>query len=196
MNDIEIYLQSMKHTCPLIEDRHLIQFKEALRIRHFGKNEEVYSHGEHHDTIFFVTQGLVRSYYLNTKGEEKNAWFIKEYEFITDYPCFLSGRKSNYTFQCMEDTKGVELPKEAIYEAYGAYSSIEKYGRLIAEEVVKMMQTRIEDLLFLSAKERYQKVLAYENDLVNRISVSHLASYLGIERQSLTRIRKEILHQK
>lgn len=186
----------MKHTCPLIEDQQLVRFREALQVRHFGKNEEVYRVQEHHNTIIFITQGLVRSYYLNAKGEEKNAWFIKEFEFITDYPSFLSGSKSSYTFQCLEDTTGVELPKEAIYEAYYAFSSIEKYGRLIAEEVVKMMQTRIEDLLFLSAKERYQKVLEHENELVNRISVSHLASYLCIERQSLTRIRKEILLQK
>jgi len=55
------------------------------------------------------------------------------------------------------------------------------------------MQERIESLLFLTAKQRYEYVLNQENNLVNRISVAALASYLGIERQTLTRIRKDII---
>ena len=196
MNEIDIYLQSMQHMCPLIKDEHLIRFKEALIVKHFSKNDEVFSLNQQHNSIVFITTGLVRSYYINSKGEEKNSWFIKEYEFVTDYPCFLTGSPSSYTFQCLEETTGVILPKQAIYQAYEEHGSIDKYGRLIAEEVVKMMQARIEDLLFLPAKERYQKILENESDLVKRISVSQLSSYVGIERQSLTRIRKEILNQK
>jgi CRP-like cAMP-binding protein len=196
MNDIEIYLQSMQHICPSIKDEHLIRFRETLSVQHFSKNEEVFRLNQQHNSIVFITKGLVRSYYINEKGEEKNSWFIKEYEFATDYPCFLTGRPSNYTFQCLEETTGVILPKKAIYQGYDDFASLDKYGRLIAEEVVKMMQARIEDLLFLPAKERYQKILENESDLVKRISVSHLSSYVGIERQSLTRIRKELSNQK
>ncbi|MDA9774652.1 Crp/Fnr family transcriptional regulator [Saprospiraceae bacterium] len=196
MNEIDIYLKTMKTICPEIEDRHLVKFKETLSIRYFKKGDEVFTLNQSHNAIIFVTSGLVRSYYIDAKGQEKNAWFIKEYEFLTDYPCFLSKTKSRYAFQCQEDVSCVVLPQKAIYEAYSEFSSIEKYGRLIAEEVVKMMQARIEDLSFLSAKERYKKVLKLEGDLVNRISIGQLASYIGIERQSLTRIRKELHAEK
>lgn len=196
MSEIDYYLQTMKQICPLIEDNHLLEFRDRLCVQEFAKGEFIFPLHIHHDFIVFITQGLVRTFYVNDRGEEKNAWFTWESQFVTDYPCFLSGEKSNYAFQCMEATRGVLLPKQAIYEGYNTHASLEKYGRLIAEEVVKSMQTRIEDLLFLSAKERYVKTLENESELVQRISIGQLASYLGIERQTLTRIRKEVLLEK
>lgn len=196
MNEIDIYLHTMQSMCPMIKNEDLANFKESLSIKTFQKGEIIFPIYEQHDSIIFVTKGLVRAFYINSKGEEKNAWFVKEYEFVSDYPSFLSNSKSNYTFQCIENTVGVVLPKKSIFKAYSEHSSIEKYGRLIAEEVVKMMQFRIEELLFYSAKERYKMVLENESDLVARISLNHLSSYIGIERQSLTRIRKEIFSEK
>lgn len=195
MNEIEVYIGSMKSFCPEILDEHLVEFKKSLEIINKKKKDYIFKEQEVHNAIYFVISGLVRSCYLNDKGDEKNAWFIQENDFVTDYPCFLESTSSHYTFQCLEDCVLVKLPKEAILTAYNTFPSIDKYGRLIAEEIIKMMQYRIESLLFLSAKERYLQVLNNERNLVNRVSVAALSSYLGIERQTLTRIRKEIMNQ-
>jgi CRP/FNR family transcriptional regulator len=194
MNPIDIYIQSMKIMCPSIEDTHLEEFKSSLTIKTFNKGEYVFQVNEKHEFILFITTGLVRAFYRNEKGDEKNAWFVKENEFITDYPSFLQSCPSNYAFQCLENTTAVLLSKKAIIEAYQNFTTIDNYGRKIAEEVVKMMQMRIESLLFLSATDRYKEFLKTEINLSKRISLSQLASYLGIERQTLTRIRKELLH--
>jgi len=194
MNPIDIYIQSMKIMCPSIDDTHLVSFKLSLEIKNFKKGEHVFQVNQRHESVLFITSGLVRAFYINEKGEEKNAWFVKEYEFITDYPSFLQSCSSNYAFQCLENTTAVQLPKKAILEAYQNFTSIDNYGRKIAEEVVKMMQMRIESLLFFSATDRYIDFLKNESDLASRISLSQLASYLGIERQTLTRIRKELRH--
>ena len=63
---------------------------------------------------------------------------------------------------------------------------------IIPEEVLKMQQRRIERFLFDNAENRYLNFVNEYPDLFNRVSVSYLASYLGIERQSLTRIRKKL----
>lgn len=195
MNEISIYIESMKSVCPEIIDEHLTEFKKSLKVKAIKKRDFIFYEQEKQNAVYYVISGLVRSYYINKNGDEKNAWFIQENEFVTDYPCFLDATNSNYTFQCIEDSIVVEIPKESILTAYKKFPSIDKYGRLIAEEIIKMMQYRIESLLFLSAKERYKQFLNQESDLVHRISVTALASYLGIERQTLTRIRKEILHK-
>jgi DNA-binding MarR family transcriptional regulator len=64
---------------------------------------------------------------------------------------------------------------------------------LVAEEVLKMQQRRIEGFIFGNAESRYLSFVRENPALLNRVSVSHLASFLGIERQSLTRIRKRLV---
>ena len=66
------------------------------------------------------------------------------------------------------------------------------YGRLIAEHVLTVQTDRVESFLFENAEERYLNFIEQNRDIINRISLSHLASHLGIERQSLSRIRSRI----
>jgi CRP-like cAMP-binding protein len=75
---------------------------------------------------------------------------------------------------------------------YQQSPKFERYGRLIAEEILKRQQTRIESFIFQTAEERYLDFMKQHPALFNRISLSHLCSYLGIERQSLTRIRQKL----
>ena len=92
----------------------------------------------------------------------------------------------------MERSCLVSLPFEHIASGYDRFPGLERYGRLVAEGVVKAQQQRIEGFLFENPEERYRRFVADELELFRRISLSALASYLGIERQSLTRIRKRI----
>ncbi|MFK7923107.1 MAG: Crp/Fnr family transcriptional regulator [Bacteroidia bacterium] len=192
MNPIDEYGKQMQLVCPAIQDEHLTAFKARLLIKTFRKKELIFKLGDLHKHVVYLSSGLVRTYYLNPLGEEKSAWFIRENEFVTDYPCFLTGVRSNYIFQCLEPTTAVFLPQTAMYEAYETFPSIQKYGRLVAEEILKIQQARIESFQFKSAKQRYLQVLETEPYLIQRVSLSHLASYLGMKRQSLTRIRKEL----
>ena len=69
------------------------------------------------------------------------------------------------------------------------------YGRLIAEHVLTVQTDRVESFLFENAEQRYLNFIDKNPDIINRISLTHLASYLGIERQSLSRIRKKIVEK-
>jgi hypothetical protein len=72
---------------------------------------------------------------------------------------------------------------------------LEKYGRLIAQEILKDQQKRIESFLFENAEQRYINFVKENPNLNNRVSISYLSTYLGIERPSLSRIRKKISHR-
>ena len=65
-------------------------------------------------------------------------------------------------------------------------------GRLIAENVLTILNDRVESFLFNTAEERYLKFISENPDLIQRVSLTHLASFLGIERQSLSRIRSKL----
>jgi hypothetical protein len=65
-------------------------------------------------------------------------------------------------------------------------------GRLVAEKVLTILNDRVESFLFNTAEERYLKFINENPDLIQRVSLTHLSSFLGIERQSLSRIRSKI----
>ena len=95
-------------------------------------------------------------------------------------------------FEAIEDITAVAIPKNIIVGAFDASSEFQKFGRLIAEEAVQFLQGRIESLLFKTATERYLEFIEKEPEFFNRLSLEHIATYLGMERQSLTRIRKNL----
>ncbi|TAE29375.1 MAG: Crp/Fnr family transcriptional regulator [Cytophagales bacterium] len=189
---ISHYLESIKTLCPDVDDDALLFLAPALTItrlnaRHF------YSHANARQThIGFVFSGLLRAYYIDQSGKEITVNFIGENQFATHYTAQISNQPSRYYFQCIEPCVMVNIPYAHVQAAYEAYPSLERYGRLVVEEILKMQQRRIEALLFDSAEKRYTNFVADHNDLFNRVSLSSLATFLGIERPSLSRIRKKL----
>lgn len=142
--------------------------------------------------IGFLTKGLIRGYYRNQAGEEITTRFSTENNWVTDYPSLLMGKPSRYYFQCLEPTTLITISYQHIQQGYDQFTGFERNGRLIAEAVLRQQQRRIESFQFDSAEQRYLDFVQENPGLFNRVSLTHLSSYLGIERQSLSRIRKKI----
>ncbi|MEL6593164.1 MAG: Crp/Fnr family transcriptional regulator [Bacteroidota bacterium] len=193
---IQQYLDSMKLVCPEIEDYQLVEFSQTLREARYQSRELIFGYQEIPKHVAYVAKGLVRAYYIDQRGDERTSWFIPEGDFATDYPAFLRGHNSNYYFETLEPSTVVYLSKEAIDRGYAQYPSLQKYGRLVAEEILTVQQARIESFQFKTAKERYLDFLTNSPELAQKISQGLTASYIGIERQSLTRIRKQLYEQK
>jgi CRP/FNR family transcriptional regulator len=104
----------------------------------------------------------------------------------------LQHKPSRYLFQCLEVSIIISLPFAHIQKGYELFPGFERNGRLIAEEVLMQQQKRIESFQFDSAEQRYLDFVKDYPQLFNRISLTHLSSYLGIERPSLSRIRKKL----
>lgn len=166
--------------------------RSILSIEKYEKKEFVFQSGEVQKDIGYVCKGLLRKYYVNEKGSEIITGFICENGYATDYPSFLRQEPSKYHIQCLEKTIIVKMPYKKLQEAYRTYKESEMYGRLVAEKVLTRETDRVESFLFENAEVRYLNFISTNKDLMNRISLSHLASYLGIERQSLTRIRSNL----
>ncbi|MCM4161777.1 Crp/Fnr family transcriptional regulator [Antarcticibacterium flavum] len=170
--------------------------RSFLTIQSYKKKEFLYLNGEVQEEIAYICQGLLRKFYVNEKGNEIITGFSREKEYATDYPSFLRQKPSKYSLQFLEPSVVVKMPYKKLQEAYNKHKANEMYGRLAAERVLTRETDRVESLLFASAEERYLNFLDKNEDIINRISLSHLASYLGIERQSLSRIRSKLAKRK
>lgn len=163
-----------------------------LTVEEYKKKDFFLRFGETQKAMGFVCEGLLRRYFINSKGNEITTGFIKENEYATDYPAFLRQRKTKYYIQCLEPTTIVCLPYKNIQESYNSFKNGQLYGRLVAESALTILTDRLEGFLFNTAEERYLKFIEENQDIIHRISLTHLSSYLGVERQSLSRIRQRL----
>jgi CRP-like cAMP-binding protein len=141
--------------------------------------------------IAFIEKGVLRLYYLSD-GKEINNHFFLENDYAVSYLDFLKKRPSRYYIQAMEECELLTFNSRSLQIAYDKSKNWERFGRIVAESVYAIATNRFESFLFLSAKERYLQMLNDYPRFIQRIPLYHLASYLGIERESLSRIRKEI----
>ncbi len=191
---IDAYLSSVKTLCPKVTTAELDYLISGLTVSEL-KQKHFYLHANTiQKEIGFVYSGLLRAFYIDDNGNQISVNFIRENRYITHYPAFITQTPSKYYFQCLEPTIVVNLPYEHIQESYNRFPILERYGRLVAEEALKILHRRIESFLFDNAETRYLDFIEENPDLFNRVSLSYLSSYLGIERQSLTRIRKRMAH--
>ena len=193
---IQSYLDSYKKVNPALTDNELDFVKSNISILKMKKNSILICENEVQNTIAFICSGLVRSYFVNEAGKEINNAFFSENEFVTDYLSFITRQKTKYTFECMEDCVLISIPIATVETAYDNYKNFANFGRKIAELALENRTKKYESFLFESAEERYLRFISENKTLLDRIPLTHLASYLGIERQSLSRIRSKILSQK
>lgn len=192
---VQLYLNSYKKINPELTDEELEFVKPTISILKLKKKQILIHENEIQDSIAFIYSGLIRSYFINENGKEINNAFFSENEFVTDYLSFIKQQKTKYTFECLEDCTLISIPFETVETAYDKYKNFANFGRKIAEWALENRTKKYESFLYETAEERYLRFIDENKSILNRISLSHLASYLRIERQSLSRIRSRILSQ-
>lgn len=169
-------------------------FLPHLKHQTLAKGDYFLQAGQQVNEIAFVSEGAFRFYYL-MDGKEVNNHFFLENDYAVSYLDFLQGTPSRYYIQALEPCQIITFQAASLQQAYDASKNWERFGRIIAESVYTIATRRFESFLFLSAKERYLQMLQDFPLFIQRIPLYHLASYLGIERESLSRIRKELLQK-
>jgi CRP-like cAMP-binding protein len=194
-SETEIFSKSVKAICPDLTDAEVSQFASTLNFKALDKRDLFLKAGKVQKAIGLITKGLVRSFFIDKDDTEITVGFYAEGDYATHYHAFITQQPSRYSIQCLEPTTIACLSFEDMQGMYQQSPKFERYGRLIAEEILKRQQARIESFIFQTAEERYLDFMKQHPALFNRVSLSHLCSYLGIERQSLTRIRQKLARQ-
>jgi len=190
--EIQFFQNVVQFIYPEISSDELDFLTSGVTIKSYKQKSLFIDIEKTHRTIGFVAKGLIRGYYIDEKGNEVTTRLTKEGGFATHYKAFLLQQPSKYYFQCLEDCEMVCFTYDHIQNAYKKHPGIEHFGRLIAESIVKLLESRVESFQFENAEERYLNFIEQNPNLYNRISLSHLSTYLGIQRPSLSRIRKKI----
>lgn len=194
MNEFKIFKDWLKKVSFLTE-KDCSLFEPYLKARTFKAKEYFLNEGNICQEIGFIIKGCFRTYYL-ADGKEINTHFAFENEFVTDYDSFLQSKPSRYFIQALEDAEIVTFTLPALQNAYNQSQNWERFGRMIAEQSYKLTTQRVESFLFLDGEQRYLELLKNQPHIFDRIPLYRIASYLGLERESLSRLRKKIARKK
>ncbi|ASZ14717.1 Crp/Fnr family transcriptional regulator [Chitinophaga pendula] len=146
--------------------------------------------------VAFIVKGFFRLYYVDTKTDkEHNLFFLGHQHFMVSLKSFLTGIPCPYNIQATEDAELFVIDNETLQQLYNSHGW-ERFGRLLAEQYFIYNQARAEDLLTRTAEERYLLLLEQYPDILNRVSLGHISSYLGLEGPSLSRIRKRLANRR
>ena len=142
-------------------------------------------------TVYFIKKGFVRAYaYQN--DHEVTFWFGKEGEPVISMKSYVEHQKGYEDIELLEDCELYELKAADLQKLFLEDIHIANWGRRFAEQELIRTEERLISRQFRTATERYKELLKEKPDLVQRVALGHIASYLGITQVSLSRIRAEI----
>ncbi|QPH41489.1 Crp/Fnr family transcriptional regulator [Pedobacter endophyticus] len=158
---------------------------------HVDRKTKLLSVGERSNTIYFIVSGAARIYYLDRDGKETNTWFLFENELLISVYSFYTGNPSFEYIETLEDCELIAVRREKLDEMYLKFLEFNFSGRKLTEYYHMRNELQGNELRMLSAKERYENLLQRSPQLFQRVSLGHIASYLGISQETLSRIRKQ-----
>ena len=142
--------------------------------------------------IAFVEKGLLRTYFFNDKAEEITFCFEPENNFSTAYKSFILQCPSSLSIQAIEETHLIVIHQENLQKLYDTSYQWLKIGKLFAEKEYIFLEQYASMLNNESAKEKYQRLLKENPTIILRVPLKYIASFLGVTRRTLSRIRKEL----
>ena len=152
------------------------------------KNKDLQAIGHTCKTIYFIKKGVARIYYLHD-GIDITENFFFENNIIARVESLLTGKPSRKAIQILEDSEIISINANALFELYNRFHEIERLFRKIFEAAYVDTVNRIEGMQFHTAEERYKALLYEAPDVLKRVPLKYVASYLGITQVSLSRIR-------
>jgi CRP-like cAMP-binding protein len=182
---------SMNFTA-IIPQEEMNKLLERLNSITIKKDEYFLMAGETPKRIGFNLSGLMRLFYIDNNGTEIIKHFCEENSMVISYSAFLLRKESKLYIQALEDTKLLTLDYETYCEILDSHVCWQIASRKLAEMLYILKEKREYELLLNSALERYLQFLEDYPNLEGRLNNYHIASYLGITPESLSRIRTNL----
>lgn len=140
--------------------------------------------------LWFLTSGAARGYYTDEHGRERNIWLSFDKDVLADAASFTQQQPSEISIQVIENSTLYSIDYEKLTALTQQHHALALwYIKLIEKYYIAWIENRVAELQFLSAPERYQKLLEQVPSVTNRVSLGHIASYLNITPETLSRIR-------
>jgi len=163
-------------------------------LKSYGKFSEVNEEtillrgGDKADNAYFIMTGGIRLFFYTDNGEVTLEFFF-ENSFVSSFSSFSNGKESTFWLETIEDSSLLILPKDKIQQIYKQFPELlNLYTKGLEKRLADYIQ-RLQTLLSLDAKKRYEELVSNRPEVVLRVKQKYIASYIGVKPESLSRIR-------
>lgn len=171
-------------------DVEITEIYSKLTSEIFQKKDYLLKEGQICKSNYFIINGLVRSFYINNKGNEKITQFALENWWITNIESYIKNVPSYLSIQAIEKTTVLTINKKEVEKLYKSIPKLERFFRIVTENMLIAIQRRSDIYLQMKSKERYDNLIQHFPNFAQRVPQYMIASYLEITPEYLSELRK------
>ena len=185
-------LQPWLKSWEVVDTAPLDHWIAGMRLRSVDPDELLVETGADSQHIYLVQSGLVRLFYTDTEGRERNKAFYGAGDITGPVSAIISGRPASFCIQALESCELIQADLQQLLQVAPTDAAISRLViRLLADAFMRNEQ-REALLLTCNAEQRYRWLLEHQAELIERIPQYHIASYLGVDAVSLSRIKRKL----
>jgi CRP-like cAMP-binding protein len=158
----------------------------------FDKNGFLLEQGKTANHYWFIQSGFVRSFVIDTQGNDITTNFYSVGDIVIDWPSFFLRNPTRENIQALSDCNCWQLDFDSFQELFHSIRNFREQGRTTLVGSYFALKRHNISMIADQAKDRYLKLLKEKPHIVQNVSLKHIATFLGITDTSLSRIRKEI----
>lgn len=166
-------------------------FKE----KEIPKNEFFLREGKTSNDYLILTRGFLRSYVIDTEGNEITTAFHSPVSPVFEVASFFQRMPSVENIEALTDSEGFVISFEELNRLFHSYAGFREFGRMILVKGFSSYKMRTLSMITQTAEQRYSQLLSSNPEILQQAPLKYIASYLGVTDTSLSRIRKSVSDQ-
>ena len=186
MTDLLTYIRSFSD----FSDESWELLQSIITTVEFKKGEHLVPEGKVCNALFFISSGYCRAFNIQD-GLEINTCFYFETEIATNMNSYIFGTPSSFAIQACEPVVAYRFDKDRVFAISKEAPEIELIAKRNLQLIAARQEKQLQLYRLLTAKKRYEYLEKNEPEIIQRVSQTQLSSYLGVTRETLSRIRKK-----
>lgn len=166
-----------------------------VKFRKYLKGQYIVQQGDVCKYECFVLSGCLKTFYMDEQGQEHIVMFSIENWWVSDMGSFITQTPADFNIQCIENTQLIMFHHDIIETLYTKIPKLERFFRQIVERALVASQKRIVRSFSMPAKKRYLYFKEQYPEIEKRIPQYMIASYLGISKEFLSKIKSDLASQ-
>jgi len=185
---IERANQILKVTYPFLTNDDLEALLKISQFRVCYNKEVLIRSGQINQNSFFILKGMIRGFFINEKGDEKNIFLRPEHTISGAPECLFRNKPTKFTFESILETELLVFNFEELKSLGKKHPNLIQVNFEALQENIMTLISRVESLISLTPEERYEALLEQSPQFFQTAFNKHIANYLGITAVSFSRI--------